>query len=95
MAHYDKQANLSVTHFLDLEDNQTIKDREFKIHNLKMRGTIWDLSFRETGLCILRKYNQQYYEFFDLQSRKLEVRSLMLERVKDTDNINFDENLVD
>ena len=65
--------------------------------NLAPKGTIWDIGFSGHGLYIIRKYNQQQYEFFDLQTRKLQIFPLKTDRMNDQAimDIDFDTNLID
>ena len=57
IATYDKVSTLYVNTFLDLSEGYPLEDRDFRILNLPLRGTIWNVFYYKTGLFIVRKYN--------------------------------------
>eukprot|EP00347_Sterkiella_histriomuscorum_P020173 403338824 len=94
---YDKISTLALNNFIDLTNQQNITDKDFKIFNMQLKGTIWDIGCYNTGLYIIRKYNQQYYEFFPIKDRKVQQITLQTDKFNPQSNleIDFTENLTE
>ncbi|CDW77028.1 kelch-like protein 2 3 [Stylonychia lemnae] len=96
IATYDKNSTLVVNNFINLTDQKQINDKDFRITNLTMRGTIWDIGYYKNGLYIIRKYSQQSYEFYNILSQKAILIVLKTDKFNpQIDQIDFSENLGD